>query len=537
MRALRHTVACVLGAVLATAGVRPAPAQEVVPPPSDTIAPAVDSIAIIVENVFTEEEAERTGIFRFANGLRVKTRDWVIEHEILLRKGEPYDSSLALETERNLRRLLLFAEVDVDTATVEERLVATVRTRDAWSTKPLFEISFASDGTLTGRIGLTETNVLGTGNLAHVAYRKDVDRDGLELIGEVRRLAGTQLNVGGQYYNLSDGNWGDWFVGDPWRSFNDTRAIVYSGDAADRQALQYRNVSSSVRDTTRYWHTTYAHRAVLGLAANATPRYYTRFGVVGEIRNQSYVLVEDTARAIPDTVLAFAGIFGEYRRSVFQVVRYMNGFAEEDVDLSATVALGLNFAPEAFGYDRFGLGPSVFMQAGGPLADGFVHGRLSANGLFNAAGLDSGRVNVDVTIAQKLARRHATLLHARAGLQQNPPPGGEYDLGFEFPPRSWEPHSFVGTRTVWGTLEHRWWAFDNVLNLFALGMVGFLDYGGAWYQDQDPRWGGAVGFGLRTGSSRGSAVDTGRIDIGYRFGPDVTGSRWVLSFGSGWVFP
>ena len=31
--------------------------------------------------------------------------------------------------------------------------------------------------------------------------------------------------------------------------------------------------------------------------------------------------------------------------------------------------------------------------------------------------------------------------------------------------------------------------------------------------------------------------DTGRIDLGYRFGPDVTGGRWVVSFGSGWAFP
>ncbi len=503
----------------------------------DTIAPVVDSIAIITENVFTEEEAANTGIFRFANKLRFKTRNWVIERELLLSPGEPFDSSLAEETERNLRSLRLFAEARVDTATVDGKLLATVRTRDSWSTQPLFELSFATDGTVTGRLGLTETNVFGTGNLAHIAYRKDVDRDGLELRGELRRLAGTQLNVGGRYYNLSDGNWGSWFVGDPWRSFNDKRSIVYAGDAADRQAIQYRNESSAVRDTTRYWHENYAHRGVFGFATNATPRYFTRIGLLAEIRNQKYVLVQDTSQMVPDTVRAFVGVFGEYRRSEFRVLRFMNGFAREDIDLSATVSLGLNIAPQSFGYERFGLGPSLLMQAGGSLGEGFVHGRLSANGLFNAAGLDSGRVNLAVTVGQKLARKHATVLHARAGLMENPPPSGEFDLGFDFPPRSWEPHSFVGTRSVWGTLEHRWWALENLLNLFGLGFVGFVDYGGAWYEDQSPRWGGAAGVGIRTGSSRGSASDTGRIDLGYRFGPDVTGSRWVISFGSGWAFP
>ena len=504
---------------------------------SDTIAPVVDSIAIITQNVFTDEEAENTGIFRFANKLRFKTREWVVDRELLIGVGQPYDSVLAEETERNLRSLGLFAEASVDTVTVDGQLVSTVRTRDAWSTQPLIELSFQSDGTITGRLGLTETNIFGTGNYAHIAYRKDVDRDGMELSGELRRLAGTQVNVGGQYYNLSDGNWGDWFVGDPWRSFNDKSAIIYAGDAADRQAIQYRVESSSVRDTARYWHENYSHRGILGFATNATPRYYTRIGVIGEVRNQKYVLVQDTSQLVPDTVIAFVGVFGEYRRSEFRVLRFMNGFAEEDIDLSATVSLGLNIAPDAFGYDSFGLGPSMFLQAGGSLGEGFVHGKLSANGLFNAAGLDSGRVNLAVTVAQKMARRHATVLHARVGMMENPPPSGEYDLGFSFPPRSWEPHSFVGTRSLWGTLEHRWWAFDNVLNLFGIGFVGFVDYGGAWYEDQSPRWGGATGIGIRTGSSRGSASDTGRIDLGYRFGQDVTGSRWVISFGSGWAFP
>jgi hypothetical protein len=465
--------------VFLLASAAPVRGQETPAVSSDTIAPVVDSIAIITQNVFTDEEAERTGIFRFANKLRFKTRLWVVERELLLNAGEPFDSSLAEETARNLRRLRLFAEASVDTATVDGKLLATVRTRDSWSTQPLFELSFATDGTITGRLGLTETNIFGTGNYAHIAYRKDVDRDGLELSGELRRLAGTQLNVGGEYYNLSDGNFGSWFVGDPWRSFNDKRSIVYEGDAADRQAIQYRNESSSVRDTTRYWHTDYAHRGVYGFATNATPRYFTRFGVLAELRNQKYVLVQDTSQMIPDTVRAFLGMFGEYRRSEFRVMRFMNGFAEEDIDLSATVSLGLNVALESLGYRSSGIGPSMLLQAGGSLGEGFVHGRLRANGLFNAAGLDSGRVNLAVTVGQKLARKHATVLHARAGMMENPPPGSEFDLGFDFPPRSWEPHSFVGTRSIWGTLEHRWWALDNILNLFGLGFVGFVDYGGA----------------------------------------------------------
>lgn len=501
------------------------------------VPPLVDSIAIVTENVFTPEEADKTGIFRTANGLRFKTQHWVVSREVLLKVGQPYDSLLAEETERNLRSLDLFRQVEVDTSRVDGKLVATVHTRDAWSTQPIIHLSIASDGTWTGRFGLTESNLLGTGNMGHVAWRKDVDRDGLEFATELRRVAGSEVNVGGRYFDLSDGNFGDWYAGDPWRSFTDRHAVAYRGEAGARQALQYRVESAEVTDTTRYWRNNYAHRLVGGIATRATPRAYTRIGIVGEYRKQKYVLVSDTSQAVPDTIQGFVGVFGEYRHSQYLVTRFLNGFATEDIDLSESLALGLNIAPSAFGFPQTGLGPSVTMQAGAPLGDGFVHGRLHANGLFNSAGLDSGRVVLRVTVAQKPGEKHATIFHARAGMMENPPPGGEFDLGFEFPPRSWSPHSFVGTRALWGTIEHRWFTFDRILNLVGLGLAGFVDYGGAWYADQSPRWGGAAGIGIRTGWSRASVADTGRIDIGYRFGSDVVGSRWVISFGAGWVFP
>ena len=80
---------------------------------------------------------------------------------------------------------------------------------------------------------------------------------------------------------------------------------------------------------------------------------------------------------------------------------------------------------------------------------------------------------------------------------QDPPPGEEFDLGFNVPPRSYQPHAFVGTRSIWGTIEQRWYVWDNVLNLLGVGFAAFADYGGAWYNGQERRWGGAVGGGGR----------------------------------------
>jgi hypothetical protein len=68
-------------------------------------------------------------------------------------------------------------------------------------------------------------------------------------------------------------------------------------------------------------------------------------------------------------------------------------------------------------------------------------------------------------------------------------------------------------------------------------MAALLDYGGAWYEDQDARFGGDVGVELRIGSALSAIPRTSKIDVGYRFGSGITGSRWTVSFGAAFVFP
>jgi hypothetical protein len=129
------------------------------------------------------------------------------------------------------------------------------------------------------------------------------------------------------------------------------------------------------------------------------------------------------------------------------------------------------------------------------------------------------------------------VLHIQAGWLESQTPGSEFDLGFVRPPRSWEPHAFVGTRMFWGTAEHKWFVADALFGLFGFALAGFADYGGAWYADQQARFGGNVGLGLRGGSALSTVARTGRVDLGWRFGDGVTSeNRMVLTVGAGWSF-
>ena len=63
----------------------------------------VQYVDIIREDIADTNE---TGFAaRAANALHIRTRQRVVEREVLLKPGMPYDSALAAETARNLRAL------------------------------------------------------------------------------------------------------------------------------------------------------------------------------------------------------------------------------------------------------------------------------------------------------------------------------------------------------------------------------------------------------------------------------------------------
>ena len=507
----------------------------------------IDTVVILREDVFGSEDADRNVFFKLLNDIHLTTRGYVVRRELLLEPGVPFDSVLAEESERNLRRLGLFRSVRVDTGRVNGRLAAIVRTRDAWSIKPRIQANIASDGTLTGSIGVTEENVAGTGNLLRVWYVRQTDRDGLVFASRLDRFGGSRVGAGATYEDLSDRNAGTWGIGHSYRSFSDRWSFVYGGEAFNGRVLQYQTFAPSVRDTIAWERRATINRAFLSFAPVASPREYVRVGGMVEVRAEEQFLAlppelepfADSLLAVPDSVYGLIGAFAEYRRGHFARVSRFNGFNEEDMDLSRFVFLSLKLAPGSWGYGDTGLGARVVLGAGGRTGPLLVKARIDANGLFNSAGLDSGRVVGVATAALQPAPRHVTLLRVIGGVLDNPPPGREFDLGFEVDPRLWGPHAFVGTRTLRGTLEHRIYAWDELLSVIGLGFGAFLDYGGAWYQDQDRRFGGNAGLSMFFGSPASATVKITQLSGGYRFGGGIGGSgesRWVFTFGTGIIF-
>ncbi len=496
----------------------------------------IDTIIVITENVFGSDEASGNALFRIANAVRFTTNASVVRRELLFHVGEPYDSAKVAESERNLRALGIFRDVVIDTSSVEGRLTVVVRTADGWSTQINLTGQFTG-GTFTWAAGLAEQNFLGSATVVDVSYRKDVDRTATRISTRFRRAFGSRIAANGFYETLSDGRRGGWAVGSPFRSFSDRRSLQLIGARADQRVLKFVTRSALDQDTIPYQRRAFLNRISVAVAPIATTSRYVRIGISAQIKREEFLLQRDTGLAVPDTVTATIGTFVEYGRANFKVVTHYNGFAqEEDLNLSTRVRVSGWIAPSAFGYERTGIGPRVNVHTGVSLPFGFLRASFLAGGLFTSAGLDSGRVAVSMTLGSQFFDRQATFLNVQAGILERPAPGREFDLGHGIGPRSFGPHSLTGDRAFWGTFEHRVFLVDEFLGLLGIGAAGFVDYGGAWFEDLEPQYGGNVGFGLRIGATRATGINVGRFDLGYRFGDGWSGNRWAFSIGRGFLF-
>jgi hypothetical protein len=499
-------------------------------------APAIDSVVILQRDVFDPDEARANFLFRLFNTLHIQTRRFVIGNELLFDAGDPADTLALNETARNLRRLGLFRDVDIDTVRVGSQLVARVNVADAWTTTLQADARSTGDQLMWG-IGVKEKNILGTGTLFRAKFRKEVDRNSFTLEASQNRLLGTRAGFAWRWDKLTDGHKGVWSFGLPFRAFADPNAVELSGEFAQRRVLQFRDSLLDGEFFRRQFQREFFRRQFLvtaraAVAPRADESGFLRVGFLGQLRREEYLLLADTGLAIPDTITAAVGLSLAVTRARFVVTQHYVAFARDvDVDLSTRVSASVWLAPAAFGYRRTGIGPSLDFQIGEIVGRQFFRLEGHANGLFTSAGLDSGQVRGAFTAVSQFIPRNATVLRVEAGVRTGTPPSEEFDVGFERGLRRFPAHAFTGNREIWGTLEQRVFLIDSFLKLFGIGVAAFVDYGGAWYDDQPARFGGSTGIGLRLSSNRAGDITVGRLDLAYRFGEGFGTERWVFSFG------
>jgi len=498
----------------------------------DSNAAVVSAVRIQRENVFDKAESG-SWLFGAANKLHIVTREHIVRRELLIPEGAPFDSATADETARNLRKLGIFRRVQVDSSSSGSGLIEEVTTKDSWTTQ--VQASFKSSGDqITWNAGLAEKNLLGRQIKASVKYTSDPDRSTTQFAAYVPRVWRNRVDLNAAYKQYSDGESGDFTLSAPFTTLTTRASSTLDVDYADRNVLRFFEGEEEASDTLRHLLT----KATLnrGWAIRASRQGYVRFGAKLQLRRENYA---DLGTPIDDR--SFFGELAagaEWSRSNFSVVEGYRGLGgPEDVDLSATVRGEVWVAPSAWGYERGGIGPAVRANFGKLLPYGFATFQMRASSLFTSKGLDSGSVTGQGVLAILPAARHTVVFNAQAGLQKNPYPGEEFDLGLTFGPRAYPAHAFTGDRAFFTTAEYRWVAVPELFKLVGIGLAGFADYGGAWYSGSPARTGADAGVGLRLGSTRAaSGKGATRVDLSWRFATEEFDKRWILSVGSGFPF-
>lgn len=513
-------------AALLLAGRAPASGAQGAPAGTDVIR----GVEIRREPVFDSLEA-RFWVFRLLNAVHAETRPWVVRRELLFAPGEPWDTALVRESERNLRALGIFRDVTIRPVMTDSGLVAQVRTIDAWTTSGSVGLN-TSGSQYAVDLSLQELNLFGTRTAAVIAYRDDPDRSQWGGGFDTPRLLWNRVGVGASIVDRSDGRAAAATIRQPFFSLSSRRGGSLTGQYLDNRVLRYEEGTGIPVDSARRRFELL--RADGAVALSASPRGYVRVGLTMQLRREDFG-PEGVPATIPRTITAAAGPTVALRRPRFIRMRNVEATDRvEDVDLGVSAQAGLLLAPAAWGYDRTGVGLSLGVGIGQRLPRGFVRMAAGGHALVNADGTDSSAVEAGATLVLQPAPQHLFVAHAGGGLLHDPAFGREYDLGLGTGLRAFSAHAFTGDRHYMLNAEYRWLAWPGVLDLATVGVAAFADHAGAWFNGSPRRSGSNVGAGLRVSSIR----ETGgiwRFDLSRRFG----GGRpqaWVFSIGRGFVF-
>jgi hypothetical protein len=137
----------------------------------------IGSVTIIASNIFDlDDPLEDRPLFRLANKLHIRTRQDVIETQLLFGEGDGYSKRQLDESERLLRTKRYLRDATISPVAYKDGAVdLEVNTYDVWTLNLGLGI-FRSGGENDTSAGLQEYNLFGTGAHVGVRYETNVDR-------------------------------------------------------------------------------------------------------------------------------------------------------------------------------------------------------------------------------------------------------------------------------------------------------------------------------------------------------------------------
>jgi hypothetical protein len=475
--------------------------------------PRIATISVIRREVFDPaDSSEYNFIGSLANSLHWRTRERVLRDELLFRQGDPYDTQLVYESERNIRALGIVGNVTVrcDSMTRDSAYI-TVLTQDRWTLG--LNTGYKQGGGNTSFFAtLKDDNLFGTGQKLSVGYDYSTDRQnpsGAEIDFIEPRSFGSHWRSRLQLKNSDDQRVESLFLEHP---FYSEETEFAGGVYADYGSTRIRQFDGST--VTLDSHIQGQH--FLAWGANSS-------GSSQKIRLASaYVRTRTDAGPLPvrvfdnlDLVTAsFTLVEREYYRG-----RYIDNFGRvEDVPLgyqaSMTLGKGIHFAgASATEYylraslaHSWGINERYYFNYGGVVSSFVSRGEfVETMATFN------------VTQHLILFPRYTIASRFTGTIGDNLSPLSQVVLGTQSGLRGYPTHEFSGTREVLFNLEQRFYP-DWAVWFFHIGGTLFFDSGAVWdRQDRLSSLKGhsSIGFGIRIENAKQEGNGILRIDFAF----------------------
>lgn len=450
----------------------------------------------------------------FVNALHTTTQFDVIEDELLFAAGDDLDTTVLQETERNLRRIGVFATVSITTRDVgADSVDVIVFTQDRLSLRPaallgtgggitnigakLEEINLFGNGTQAMIYGLYRTeNAIGWEGMAQLTQRRLFGSD-VNMIAALRANAvrtDQMLQVTQPYRTMST-PWA--FSLGVWNAFGSD--FDYRSDPAQRTLLPFHD------------------REIVGWLSQASGERDRLFTSVSVRLSDVQRVVPSSRQAFDNTghvLVSFSSITQKYHRS-----RFLDGYETEDVPEGAwgSAIIGRVFS--------LGNGGQTFWYLGGQAEQSryvssslYLHGRIQAGTGFGDRRARYTYLEINGLGHLKFSEHFVATARIRSQTSWNWTAFRQLVLDFETGLRGYVANGISGENRIFTNSELRWFPGWKTW-ILGWSAVAFYDNGTVWAQG-DPlsstRFHHAVGLGLRIHNLKAAGDDAVfRFDLAY----------------------
>lgn len=524
----------------------------------------VTAIKVHVAQVFDD----RDPIPNVFNVFHTRTRDFMVEQEVLQQIGQPWNMGRVLETERNLRNIRQFslANVVATKGATPDSIILLVVVKDVWSLRLNSSWAYGSAGLDYVLLNPTEENLAGVRASLGGYFLLERDRYAAGASIAYPRLPGTRYSVsmyGGVYKNLdtnkAEGSFGGidfllpqysryskWSYGskmafrfDVSRTYKNGKLAPVDIQLADGSTetflwTYHREIISGNYFGLRSFGVEHKFDLEFGLSIDHQ-RYRPLDSVAVSNSDEALLAFEQEVLPVSDTRLSPYVAVSAYETRFLRNLSIESLGLQEDFRLGYAFVTSLFAAAEPLGSTRNLVGARSSAGYTFAIGTGFLRVGVANRVVVANEGQDEGNVSASgrfVSSIWGVGRLHVDgYFNYRYEDYLNVSP---YRLGVNNRLRGYAPNAFSGKNAVLGNVEYRTEGID-ILSA-QVGLAAFYDLGGVTDELSELILRQAAGAGIRIVFPQAERVAL-RFDWGFPLSGDVPAFPGAYFFTFGQAFP